>query len=139
MRTQNQGKCFKIAARQVQKAHWRHAVDARPAVQGGEVDDPRARRSCSRRTRTRTATRSTPADHQAADVVDDGVHLAVVERHRGTRTSSVEQIEENLLEAKKEVKDTRQVLGNVVSLLGDQVPSVPKFDPADPKTFPSYQ
>ena len=52
---------------------------------------------------------------------------------------SVEQIEENLLEAKKEVKDTRQVLGNVVRLLGDQVPSVPKFDPADPKTFPSYQ
>jgi hypothetical protein len=36
---------------------------------------------------------------------------------------SVQQVEENLLEAKKEVLDTRQTLEAVVTLLGDNVPT----------------
>jgi len=52
---------------------------------------------------------------------------------------SVQQVEENLLEAKKEVLDTRQTLEAVVTLLGDNVPTVPKFNPSDPKTFPLYK
>ena len=52
---------------------------------------------------------------------------------------SIEAIEEALLEAKKEVKDTRDTLQRVVVLLGDQVPPSPKFNPNDPKTFPDYK
>ena len=52
---------------------------------------------------------------------------------------AVSELEENLNEAKNEVKDTRQTLANVVSLLGDRVPTSPKFDPADPSTFPLFK
>ena len=48
---------------------------------------------------------------------------------------SVEQIEENLIEAKREVKETQATLKEVVSLLGAEVPSSPKFNPSDPATF----
>ena len=51
----------------------------------------------------------------------------------------MEQIEENLLEAKKEVLDTKKTLQTVVTLLGDQVPKSPKFDPNDASTFPAYK
>ena len=43
------------------------------------------------------------------------------------------------LEAKKEVLDTKKTLTNVITLLGDQVPPSPKFDPRDPSTFPAYK
>ena len=52
---------------------------------------------------------------------------------------SKEQIDEVLLEAKKEVLDTKKTLETVVVLLGDQVPTSPKFNPNDASTFPAYK
>jgi len=48
-------------------------------------------------------------------------------------------IDETLLEAKNEVVETRQTLAAVVKLLGDQVPSSPKFNPNDSSTFPLFK
>ena len=52
---------------------------------------------------------------------------------------SVGQIEENLIEAKREVKETQATLREVVSLLGSEVPSAPKFNPSDPTTFVEFK
>ena len=134
MRTQNQGKCFKTPLK-VQKY-----------IGAASTLDPLFRAD-------KLMIRAQPlVPDQNQDAYGDAVDAWITKQQMSSTMAytsswsgienpngSIEQIEENLLEAKKEVKDTRQVLGNVVSLLGDQVPSVPKFDPADPKTFPSYQ
>lgn len=53
---------------------------------------------------------------------------------------SVEQIDENLNEAKKEVLESRATLRDVIACLGPElVPAVAKYNPKDPSTFPNYK
>ena len=53
---------------------------------------------------------------------------------------SVEQIEENLIQAKNEVLATRKSLQTIVGLLGPELcPPSPKFNPNDSSTWPLYK
>ena len=134
MRTQNQGKCYKTPLK-VQKY-----------IGAASTLDPlfRADKLMIR------AQPLVPDENQDkyGDAVDSWITkqqmsstMAYTSSWSGIENpnGSVEQIEENLLEAKKEVLDTKKTLQTVVTLLGDQVPKSPKFDPNDASTFPAYK
>jgi len=135
MRTQNQGKCFKTPL--VVQKYIGAASTLDPLFKADKL-------------MIRAEPLVSPANQDAyASAVDDWITkqqmsstMAYTSSWSGIENpnGSVQQIEENLLEAKKEVLETRATLKKIVALLGPElVPASPKFNPNDSSTWPAFK